>query len=505
MASITKSLSSVFFRKHLQKIKRFKEEPIEIQNAIFKDLINRAANTTWGQNYNYSSFSSIADFRESVPLSTYEDLEPYFQEIMNGKQNLLWPDKIQWFSKSSGTTTGKSKFIPVSKETLFGCHYDAGRAMVATYIDNRDNTKLLFGKNISVSGSYLQEVSGKNHYLVGDISAILMQNLPKWAEYIKIPSKKLTLISDWEEKINMIAEAVVKRNVVSFLGVPSWMLVILRKIEEVSGKSIDETWPNLEVFFHGGVDFAPYRDRYNALIKNPNMRYMGAYNASEGYFAFQDDLNTEDMLLLLDYGIFYEFVPIDLLSEGSHFAVGLEDVKIGENYAMVISTNSGLWRYVIGDTITFTSLNPFKIKITGRTKAFINVVGEELILDNTNKAINIACKKTGAILSDYTVAPKFYKEGNTSHEWLVEFEKQPNDIDEFTKYLDDALMEVNSDYKAKRFHDMVLRPPEVIMVSQGTFYKWFKSKNKLGGQNKMPRLSNNRNIVDEILFMLQKS
>ncbi|MDL2227384.1 GH3 auxin-responsive promoter family protein [Odoribacter sp. OttesenSCG-928-L07] len=505
MSSITQTLSSIVFRKHLQKIKRFKSEPIEVQNAIFKDLINRGADTVWGQKHNYSSFSTVNDFRESVPLNTYEDLEPYFQEIMSGKQNLLWPETIQWFSKSSGTTTGKSKFIPVSKETLFGCHYDAGRAMVANYIENRSNTKLLTGKNISVSGSYLQEVNDSNQYLVGDISAILMQNLPKWAEYIKIPSKKLTLISDWEEKINMIAEAVVNRNVVSFLGVPSWMLVILRKIEEVSGKSIDETWPNLEVFFHGGVDFGPYKDRYNKLIKNPNMRYLGVYNASEGYFAFQDDLDSEDLLLLLDYGIYYEFVPLDMLSEGSHYAIGLEDVKLGENYAMVISTNSGLWRYVIGDTVKFTSLNPFKIKITGRTKAFINIVGEELILNNANKAIGVACKKTDAVLSDYTVAPKFYKEGNTAHEWLIEFEKEPDNMELFEKYLDEALMDENSDYKAKRFHDMVLRAPVIDVVPQGTFYKWFKSKNKLGGQNKLRRLSNNRNIVDEVLLMLQNS
>ena len=505
MASITNSLSSIFFSNHLRKIRRFVAEPIETQEAVFRNLIKRAEHTTWGQLYSYPSFDNISDYRESVPLSTYEDFEPYFEEIMNGKQNLLWPDTISWFSKSSGTTTGKSKYIPVSKETLFNCHYDAGKAMIASYIDNRSNSKLLFGRNISVSGSYLRQSNTSNDYLVGDISAILMQNLPKWAEYIKIPSTKLTLISDWEEKINMIAEAVVKKNVVSILGVPSWMLVILRTIEKMSGKHIDELWQNLEVFFHGGVDFTPYRDRYNELIHNPNMRYMSIYNASEGYFAFQNDLDSDDMLLLLDYGIFYEFVPIDKLSHGSHYAIGLEDVKVGENYAMVISTNSGLWRYVIGDTVKFTSLNPFKIKISGRTQAFINVVGEEVILSNSNKAIDYACKMTHAILADYTVAPKIYSDTNTAHEWLIEFEKQPDNIEQFRKYLDEGLMEENSDYKAKRFNDMVLKAPEVHIVPQGTFYKWFKSKNKLGGQNKIRRLSNDRHIVDEILLILQNS
>ncbi|MDD4141852.1 MAG: GH3 auxin-responsive promoter family protein [Bacteroidales bacterium] len=483
----------------MDRINECRTAPLECQKRVFSDLIMRAENTYWGKKYNYESFYNEEDFRDSVPLQTYDSLEPYFEDIRNGHQNVLCPDKITWFAKSSGTTTGKSKFIPVSHKTLMNDHYEAGKAMLACYFDNVADSRLIFGKNISVSGSYKTHENKFNQYLVGDISAILMENLPRWAEWLKIPPKRVYRINDWEDKVNVIARYVVARNVTSLLGVPSWMLVILRHVAEVGRKPIPELWPNLEAFFHGGVAFEPYRRRYAAMIPKSDMHYMEVYNASEGYFALQDDLSSDDMLLLVNYGVYYEFVPVDMVNESTHYAVGLQDVKIGENYAMVISTESGLWRYMIGDTVTFTSTNPYKIKITGRTKAFINVVGEELISNNANFAIAEACEKTMSIVAAYTVAPYFYKESEcVSHEWLVEFDKQPEDMDKFTKILDEELKKVNSDYQAKRYNDMVLKMPIVRVVPQGTFYLWFKSKNKLGGQNKVRNLSNNRTIVEEI-------
>lgn len=499
MLSVSKSVYSTFMKKQNNGIKRIIEYPIETQNRVFFDLIARGQSTLWGKEHKYSFIHSVENYRDLVPVMTYEDYAPYFERIKNGEQNLLWDKVITMFAKSSGTTTGKSKFIPVSREALPDCHYKGGRDMIAMYLNNVSHSKLLFGKNISVTGSHSVFSNAKNSYLVGDISALLVEYLPFWAELIKIPPKKYSLISNWEDKIKFIADYVVKRNVVSLLGVPSWMLFILRTISAAEVKSIEEIWPDLEVFFHGGVAFKPYKNRYNELITNKNMKYMEVYNASEGYFAIQNDLASDDMLLLLDHGVFYEFIPLDKDSVASKYAVTLDDVKVGENYAMVITTNSGLWRYKIGDTVSFTSKYPFKIKITGRTKAYINVVGEELVVENAETAIDEAAKKTCAVLSDFTVAPLFYEDGKTvAHEWLVEFETSPEDMDLFADILDETLQNINSDYKAKRFKDMVIKKPVIREIPRGTFYKWFKNNNKLGGQNKIRRLSNDRDIVEEI-------
>lgn len=498
MTFIEKPLSLIYFRRRLEKIENFKKKPFEVQDAIFNNLIKQSVETEWGIKHKYKNISSIKDFREEVPIQSYETLEPYFIRMLEGEQNVLWSSKINWFSKSSGTTTGTSKYIPVSKETLFDCHYEAGKALMGTYINNCEDTRLLTGKNISVIGSFSDKF-GKD-VLVGDISAILSKNLPSWADNAKIPPKEIAYIPNWDEKIIKIAHHVVDKNVTSLLGVPSWMSVILRKTCELSGKSVMEMWPNLEVFFHGGVSFEPYREMYSELIDNPNMNYINVYNASEGFFAFQDTLDNTDMLLLLDYNIFFEFVPIGSTDE--HHALSLDEVEVGKNYALVISNDSGLWRYKIGDTIQFTSLNPFKIKVTGRTKSFINVVGEEVIVNNSDTAIAVACKKTNAVMEEYTVAPRFLQNGQVVHEWYIEFKEEPEDKEAFIDFLDEALQENNSDYKVKRYNSMVLQRPLVKFLPTNTFYKWFQTKNKLGGQNKVVRLSEKRTILDEIDTLL---
>lgn len=497
--AILDSVLQWLIKKRIHQIELFKKYPFEVQDELLKKLINTAKNTEWGKKYDYRSIDFVTTFKERVPVSRYEELKPVIDRLRMGEQNLLWPEEVKWFAKSSGTTAGKSKFIPVTDSAIEECHYKAGKDLLSIYFDINPESEFFNGKSLVMGGSgEIQEVSNTSFY-EGDLSAILMSNLPFWAQFKRTPSLQIALMDEWESKLELMAESTKDHDVSSISGVPSWTLVLLKRILYKSGKTnLLDIWPNLEVFFHGGVNFEPYREQFRQIIPSDKMIYLDTYNASEGFFAIQDQLRTDEMLLMLDYGIFYEFMPVSEIGKEFPKTYQLSEVSIGVNYALVISTNAGLWRYLIGDTIRFTSLNPFRIKITGRTKNYINVVGEEIIIDNAEKAMLMACSKTEAIITEYTAAPNF---DNTtiSHQWLIEFNKEPDNIEFFSEVFDNALKSVNSDYEAKRYHDLVLKKPVITIVPQGTFYTWMKKRDKLGGQNKVPRLSNDRIYVEEIL------
>ncbi len=491
-------------KKRAHQIDLFIKYPHEVQLEWFKRLINHGKTTEWGKQYEYRSIKTFEQFADRVPVSTYEDLKPYIDRLRNGEQNILWPEEIKWFAKSSGTTSSKSKFIPVSNSSLEECHFRGGKDMLSLFVTNYPDTEIFDGKGLVMGGSHnITEIPNESYY-DGDLSAILIQNMPFWAQFMRTPPMSTALMDEWESKIEIMAKQTMQDNVTSLSGVPSWMLVLLKKVLEISGKeNISEVWPNLEVFFHGGVSFTPYREQFKALIPSPKMHYMETYNASEGFFGIQDQKNSSDLLLMLDYGIYYEFLPIDELGEADAKAIPLSHVEINRNYALIITTNAGLWRYQIGDTVRFTCLNPYRIKITGRTKNFINIAGEELIIDNAEKALMVASEKCKVGITEYTAGPYFYSDSEkAAHEWLIEFTQQPENIDVFIDSLDNALKSLNSDYEAKRYHDMVLRPPIVRSVPTGTFYKWLKMKGKLGGQHKVPRLSNNRDMIEELKPLL---
>lgn len=493
------SLISWFMKKRMHQIELFMKYPHDVQEEWFRKLLLSARGTEWGKKYGYAEIEDYKTFANRVPINNYEDLKPYIDRMRNGEQNLLWNSDIRWFAKSSGTTSDKSKFIPVSEEALEDCHKKGGKDLLSIYCNNNPETRIFTGKILGMGGSHLIDNPGAGS-VVGDVSAILMENLPTWLELIRTPELSIALMSEWEEKIEKIARITSNEDVTNITGVPSWTLVLLKRILEITGKSnIKEVWPNLELLIHGGVSFTPYRQQFHRLIEGP-MNYLETYNASEGFFGIQDRTDADDMLLMLDYGVFYEFIPMNEhhLQEAS--PVILEKVVPGVNYAMIISTNAGLWRYRIGDTVTFTSTDPYRIRITGRTRNFINAFGEELIIDNAQKALEKACSKTGAVLNEYTAAPVYFSEaGSGAHEWLIEFEKEPTDPGYFTEVLDNALKSLNSDYEAKRYHNMVLDLPVVRSLPAGTFYNWLKISNRLGGQFKVPRLSNERKYVDEIL------
>jgi len=493
------SVLNWWIKKRIHQIELFNKYPIDVQNELFKKLITTARDTEWGKKYDYRNINSPTIFQERVPISSYEDIKLMVDRLRKGEQNILWPEEITWFAKSSGTTAGKSKFIPVSPAALEECHFKGGKDMLAIYFSLYPESELFDGKSLVMGGSRnIFEVSHTT-YIEGDLSAILMHNLPFWAQFKRTPSLTIALMDEWENKLELMAESTMNHDVRSISGVPSWMLVLLRKILKKSGKqNLHEVWPNLEVFFHGGINFEPYREQYNSIFLEDKMAYSDTYNASEGFFAIQDQKHNTDLLLMLDYGIYYEFIPVSNIHDDNPSAVQLADVEIGVNYALIISTNAGLWRYMIGDTIMFTCLSPFRIRITGRVKNFINAVGEEIIIDNAEKALSIACSKTGAIINEYTAAPLFM-DNEVAHQWLIEFEKKPSDPDYFNEAFDNALKSVNSDYEAKRYHDLVLKQPIIVNLKKHTFYKWMKKRNKLGGQNKVPRLSGSREYVDEIL------
>ena len=478
----------------------FKKYPAEVQQDTFQKLINRAEATDWGSKYHYKSISTIREFQSAVPIQTYEEVKPYVDRLREGENNLLWPGEIKWFAKSSGTTNDKSKFIPVSGESLKDCHFKGGKDALAIYCQNNPDTRIFSGKGLTLGGSHkIDNYNSQSYY--GDLSAILIENLPFWTEFIRTPSQEVALLEKFEEKLKHIAGETIGENVTSIAGVPSWNLVMLKYIVEQTGKkNILEVWPGLELFIHGGVSFSPYREQFKKLIPSEKMHYLETYNASEGFFAIQDDPASTDMLLMLDYGIFFEFIPLDEYDKPSAEAISISEVEKDKNYALVISTNSGLWRYMIGDTVRFTSLFPHKIVISGRTKHFINVFGEEVIVDNADKALRVACDKTGAEITDYTAAPVFMSdEHQGAHEWIIEFANPPADLDYFTTLLDHALMSINSDYEAKRYRNYTLDKPIIHAAKPGSFYHWLQEKGKLGGQNKVPRLFNERKYLEELL------
>jgi len=491
--------------KRLYQIDLFKKFPFDAQQEVLFKLINQAKNTEFGKKYHFGTIRSIEQFQQRVPVQTYETLKPYIERLMKGEQNILWPSEIKWFAKSSGTTSDKSKFIPVSREALEDCHFRGGKDTLAIYTANYPETELFSGKGLTLGGSHqINKISNESYY--GDLSAILIENLPFWAHFIKTPSQEIALMSEWEEKLEKISSATINENVTSIAGVPSWTLVLIKHILESTGKkNLLDIWPNLELFIHGGVSFQPYREQFKKLILKEKMNYMETYNASEGFFAIQDYPTRDDMLLMLDYGVFFEFIPFDEVGKENPKALHIDNVELNTNYAIVISTNAGLWRYMLGDTVIFTSKYPHKIKISGRTKHFINAFGEEVIIDNAEKALKVACEKTKAMVKDYTAAPVFMgTDNNGGHQWLIEFEEEPADIEEFANILDSTLQQVNSDYEAKRYKNISLNRLVLTKAKKNLFYQWLKEKGKIGGQNKVPRLANSRQYIDELLILNDK-
>lgn len=500
--SLTNILNKCYFQSRLNEIEQYAIDPGKLQEQVLCRLITLAENTEWGKKYDYKTINSYETFKQRVPIQTYEEVKPYVQRIREGEQNLLWPSKILWFAKSSGTTNDKSKFLPVSKESLKDTHYQGGKDAVAIYLGQNPKSNFFSGKGLILGGSHSPNLNSK-HSLVGDLSAILIENINPLVNLIRVPSKKIALMSEFEAKMEAIANSTIHKNVTNLSGVPSWMLVLIKHILEKTGKNtLEEIWPNLEVFFHGGVAFTPYREQYRQIIRSEKMHYVETYNASEGYFGTQNDPNDLSMLLMIDYGIFYEFIPLEEVGKENPKICCLEEVELNKNYAMVISTSAGLWRYMIGDTVKFTSKYPYKFVITGRTKHFINAFGEELIVDNAEKGLAKACRETGAQIVDYSAAPVFMDENaKCRHQWLIEFEKMPDSVDRFAKILDDTLKEINSDYEAKRQNDLALQPLELIVARKELFHDWLAQKGKLGGQHKVPRLSNTREHIEEMLLL----
>jgi len=501
--TILNSVVTWLMKKRIHQIELFMKYPNDVQGEWFNQLISNAEDTEWGKQHHYKSIKTVADFKERVPLQTYDTLKPYIERMLKGEQNVLWPSEIRWFAKSSGTTNDRSKFIPVSEESLEECHFKGGKDMLTIYCNNRPDAQLFTGKGLTLGGSH-QVGQLNSETFFGDLSAVIMKNLPMWAEFYRTPDLTIALLENFEEKIEKMAHATKNVNVTCISGVPTWNIILFKRILEITGKNnLLEIWPNLELYFHGAVNFTPYREQFKKLIPNDDMYYLETYNASEGFFGIQDREEPGDMLLMLDYGIWYEFLPLENVNDENPDTLTLDEVELGKNYALIISTNAGLWRYMIGDTVRFTCLDPYRIQITGRTKHFINAFGEEIIIDNAERALQEACRQTEAIIRDYTAAPIYFTDSKCGgHEWIIEFEKKPLEFERFTDLLDETLRKVNSDYDAKRFKDMALHRPKVHAAPEGTFVSWMKSRGKLGGQHKVPRLANNREYVESILSMM---
>lgn len=498
--SITSIAHKLYFERRQRELQKHINHGAELQQDVLKSLLHRADDTEYGRNHAFSTIKDYDTFCQDVPLNDYESLKQDIDRMRHGEKDILWPGQVKWYAKSSGTTNDKSKYIPVTNEGLQNVHYAGGRDTVAFYLMNNPKSKILDGKALILGGAHQTNYNLRNS-LVGDLSAILIENINPLANLARVPKKKTALLSDFEVKRERIAQETVNKNVTNISGVPSWMLSVLLRVMEISGKKhLEEVWPNLEVFFHGGISFTPYRKQYEQLITKSDMKYQETYNASEGFFGIQSDPEDKAMLLMLDYDIFYEFIPMDEFGKENPAVVPLWGVETGKNYAMVISTSCGLWRYIIGDTVQFTSTNPYKFIITGRTKHFINAFGEELIVDNADQGLRYACQETGAEVMEYTAAPVFMDEnGKCRHQWLIEFAKEPEDIAHFAELLDSQLQKINSDYEAKRYKDITLQPLEIVVARPGLFHTWLKQRGKLGGQHKVPRLSNTREHIDQLL------
>jgi hypothetical protein len=500
--NITSIVGKLFLPRQKQ-LESYLSHGEELQHEVLKKLIERGKNTEYGRTHLFNNINSYENFVSNVSVNTYEELKGDIDRMRHGEENVLWRGQVKWYAKSSGTTNDKSKFVPVSQDGLNHIHYQGGKDVVALYLMMNPGSKIFDGKGLILGGSHSPNYNIANS-LVGDLSAILIENINPLANLVRVPKKQTALLSDFDIKRDRIARECMNLNVTNISGVPSWMLSVLVRVMEISGKKyLEEVWPNLEVFFHGGIAFTPYRSQYEQLITSPNMHYMETYNASEGFFGIQNDTTDKSMLLMLDYDVFYEFIPMDEFGSDNPTIVPLEGIEVGKNYAMLITTSCGLWRYMIGDTVSFTSKNPYKFVITGRTKYFINAFGEELIMDNAENGLDYACKLTGAEVSEYTAAPVYMdSKAKCRHQWLIEFAKEPADINQFATILDKKLQELNSDYEAKRFHDVTLQHLEVVKARTGLFNDWLKAKGKLGGQHKIPRLSNSRKNIDELLELL---
>jgi len=496
------SIARFYFHKRQKELERHGKEGVQMQAEVLKSLLDRASDTEYGRDHIFNMTRSYEEFAHNVPVNTYEELKGDIDRMRHGEKDILWPGVVKWYAKSSGTTNDKSKFIPVSDVGLENIHYQGGNDAVAMYLQNNPKSRLFDGKSLILGGSHSSNYNVDGS-LVGDLSAILIENINPIVNLVRVPDKRTALISDFEVKRDKIAEICLHKNVTNISGVPSWMMSVLQRVMELSGKQhLEEVWPNLEVFFHGGIAFTPYRKAYEQLITSPNMHYMETYNASEGFFGLQNDPQDKSMLLMLDYDVFYEFIPMDEFGKENPTVVPLEGVKVGINYAMIISTSCGLWRYLIGDTVRFTSRNPYKFVITGRTKHFINAFGEELIIDNAEKGLQYACKKHGAQVREYTAAPVFRDENTIPHhQWVIEFSCPPDDVEAFADTLDAKLQQLNSDYEAKRYKDINMVRLKIVVAQDGLFERWMRKRGKLGGQNKVPRLSNSREHIDELLKM----
>lgn len=486
-------------RLRLWRIDAWKQNPLDAQREVLQDLVTSAQYTEFGRKYNFSKLFNVKAFKEAVPIHEYDDMKPYIERIMQGEQNILWNTPIYWFAKSSGTTSDKSKFIPISEESLQDGHYKASKDVLSLYYQFNPDSNLLTGKGLVIGGSHnINPMNNDAQY--GDLSAVLLQNSPFWGHWLRTPDLSIALMDEWESKIEKLAENTIYENVTSISGVPTWTLVLFKRILEMTGKqTMSEVWPSLELYMHGGVSFTPYREQFRQII-GKDINYLEMYNASEGFFAAQDIPGQDGMLLFTDHGIFMEFMPVSEYGKPNPQTVGLQDVEPGHNYALVISTNGGLWRYLVGDTVQFTSIRPYRVKVSGRLKHYINAFGEEVIVDNSDKAIAAAAAATGAIVNDYTAAPVYFSAShNGAHEWLIEFELAPDSLEAFTFELDSALKSINSDYEAKRHKSIALGMPVVHALRKGVFTDWLHSKGKLGGQHKVPRLSNERTYLEEIL------
>ena len=497
--NIYNSIVSWIIKKRIHHIELFINYPHEVQNELRQHLIDTAKNTEFGKTYDFNSIKNSKDFCKKIPLHSYEDLEPYITRMRSGEQNILWPSEIKWFAKSSGTTSSKSKYIPVSEECIEDCHYRGGKDLLSIYCNNFPAKNVFEGKSLMLGGSHsISTLSNKMHE--GDLSAIIMENLPFWVLLQQSPAKEIALMDEWEKKIDLMAEQAIHEDISSISGIPSWTIVFANKVMEKTGKSnLHEVWPNIELYMHGGINFDPYKTQFEKLFPN-GINYLETYNASEGFFGIQDQPNSSEMLLMLDYGIYYEFIPLELSSTSSPKTIGLNEVVLGQNYEMIISTNTGLWRYRIGDTIQFTETAPYRFIISGRTKHFLNAFGEELMIHNAEKALKLACNGTDIEILEFTAAPKHISENlKAYHEWIIEFKQAPTDLNSFTYKFDNALKTVNSDYAAKRYKNMILEMPKIHTAKKDLFFNWMKSKDKLGGQNKVPRLSNKRETLEELL------
>ena len=498
--SITSLISKGFIPRQ-RALQAYDTQAESLQADQLKKLVSKAVHTEWGVKHGYGIIRSYEDYIRQVPIQSYDDIKPYVERMRHGARNVLWPSQVRWYAKSSGTTNDKSKFIPVTSEGLKQMHYKGPADCLAYYLMTRPDSRFFDGKGLILGGSHAPNYNLK-HSLVGDLSAILIENIHPLANFLRVPSKEIALLSDFEEKMERIARSTISKNITNISGVPSWMMAVIKRVLEITGaQSLDEVWPNLEIFFHGGVSFAPYRETYQQLIRSPRMQYRETYNASEGFFGVQNDPADPSMMLMLDYGVFYEFIPLEELGKSNPTVVPLTGVEVGRNYAMVISNMCGLWRYLIGDTVRFTSKNPYKFVISGRTKHFINAFGEELVVENAEKGLQAACAATGAQVSEYTAAPVFMgTDAKCRHQWLIEFSVAPDSIEHFTQVLDTTLQQVNSDYEAKRYKDITLQCLEVVPARPDLFHDWLKAKGKLGGQHKVPRLSNTREYIDEMMI-----